>query len=813
MLKPRLALSCFFIWLLPFIAIAQPAVNNSREIIVHVTDDQQHALDFATISLLNSMDSSLVSSVRSDSSGNAILKNIEAGSYRICITRVNFQASCQLVDLSQPQPGAGYEFSFSLQKSGSLENVTVTGKKTAVQYQSDRTVIQVDASISNAGTNALEFLERTPGVTIDKDGNISLKGRSQVLVMIDNKPSYLSGAELSVMLAGMNSSQVESIELIDNPSAKYDAAGNGGIINIRLKRNGQKGFNGNVNLSVGQGVYSKTNNSIGLNYRNGKFNVFSNYGLNSNGNYIDMYALRTYYMDDDKTIHSLLEQPTFLKMRSNTQTLRAGVDYALSTNTGLGIVLSGTLLNRNSKGTGQAIWMNETGAKDSLIDTRSQNSTDWKNGSANLNFRHKFSPRQELTADLDWLGYNIEGDQAFRNERTGNTSYTESFKGELPTAIRIFSFKADHQLDLGNKIKLETGVKWSDTKTDNKAAYYVDQGAGWEEELSRTNNFLYAESIGGAYASIGKKSDNWSLEMGLRYEFTSYTAEQFGNSLRKDSAVSNNYGSLFPNLRVSYRIDADNELSFTIGKRVDRPPYQKLNPFVTIINKYTYMAGNPLMKPQYTHNVELSHRFRDILSTSLSYSITKDYFSQVFYRDSIGTIYYSDGNLGKRQVWGLSVGFNKTVIPDLTTNAQLDLIHKKMAGFVWKDMESSITQMNFSLTNQYRFAKAWVAELSGYYITRSQADIQEVIQPTGQVSLGISRQVLKNKGSLKLSYRDIFYTQDMEGFTLFNHATEYFKLQRDSRVATLAFTYRFGNPFKPVNKKGTTVEEMQRVGN
>jgi iron complex outermembrane recepter protein len=526
-----------------------------------------------------------------------------------------------------------------------------------------------------------------------------------------------------------------------------------------------------------------------------------------------MYALRTYLEEDDKTIETLLEQPTYFKARGNSQTLRTGVDYALSANTDLGVVLSGTLLNRNGTGSGQAIWRNASGGTDSLIDTHSKNETDWKNGAVNLNFRHKFSAQQELTADLDWVGYDIQGNQAFQNERKGNAGYTESYTGELPSTIRILSFKADHTVNLGKSFTLESGIKLAATKTDNDAAYFLDQGTGSEPDLSKTNHFLYDENIRAAYASVAKKSGPWSMQLGLRYEYTGYTGRQLGNSVVKDSAFSNNYGSLFPNFLGSLKLDSNNELSLTIGRRIDRPPYQKLNPFVSILNKYTYQVGNPLMKPQYTQNIELSHQYKDFLSTSLSYSLTTDYFSQIFYSDTAGTVYYTEGNLGKRQIFGLSVGFNKALLPAWTLNTQVDLQHKKMAGFVWKEMEAAITQMSFSLSNQVRFSKVWMAELSGYYITRSQADIQEVVEPTGQVSLGLSRQVLRNKGSLKFSYRDIFYTQDMEGFTLFNHATEYFRLQRDTRVATLAFTYRFGKGLKPMTKKRSAVDEMERVNN
>ena len=300
-------------------------------------------------------------------------------------------------------------------------------------------------------------------------------------------------------------------------------------------------------------------------------------------------------------------------------------------------------------------------------------------------------------------------------------------------------------------------------------------------------------------------------QVGLRYEHTSYDAHQLGNTVIKDSAFSNQYGSLFPSLQASLELDSLNELSITMNKRIDRPPYQQLNPFVFIINKYTYQKGNPLMKPQFTYTIEVSHRFKNLLSTSISYSDTRDYFSQIFLSDSTGTFYYSEGNLGRRKILGFSVSFSEQLFPFWNFSTQVDLQHKKLKGFVWKPLEASITQLSISVNNQFKLGKGWAMEASGYWISRSQADIQEIVEPTGQVGIGISKQVVKNKGSLKLRARDIFYTQNMEGFTVFNQATEYFRLQRDTRVVNLAFSWRFGKQSKATPRRTNKVDEADRV--
>ncbi|MCG7752690.1 outer membrane beta-barrel family protein [Flavihumibacter cheonanensis] len=810
-MRPGSLLTIFFLTFSLFLQ-AGTMVYDYPPIQVTVFNEKKEPLDFVSVRILQKADSGRVFSTVSDSTGNLALPDLKPGDYLLCVSRVDYEPACQDLIISANNTNTTPQIlTIILHASTQLSTVTVTAKKPPVQFLSDRTVIRVDASINNAGTTALEVLERSPGITLDKDGNISLKGRDQVLVMIDNKPSYLTGAELNALLQGMSSNDIETIELIDNPPARYDAAGNGGIINIRLKKNRQRGFNGNLSLSGAQGIYPKSNNALSLNYYSGKVNLYTNYSMTINQNLLDMYAFRSYYADDDKTLLSTLEQPTFIQSTAKNHTLRTGMDYTLNKKTSLGIALAGTQIDRNGTGRGEASWKSANNLPDSLIRTRNSNSTDWKNASINLNLRHQFSAKQELTADLDWLGYQIKGSQGFQNIRSDNNSYMESFLGELPSKIRILSFKADHQLQLPKQYKLETGVKWAATSTNNKAAYTINQGGGWEEDLGKSNQFLYDEQIRAAYASLERKINRWWYQVGLRYEHTSFDAHQLGNAVIKDSAFSNQYGSLFPSLQASVELDSLNELSLTMNKRIDRPPYQQLNPFVFIINKYTYQKGNPLMKPQFTYTVELSHRYKNLLSTSVSYSDTRDYFSQIFLSDSTGTFYYSEGNLGRRKILGLSVSFSEQLLPFWNFSSQADLQHKKLKGFVWKPLEASITQISISINNQFKLGKGWAMEASGFWISRSQADIQEVVEPTGQVGVGISKQVLKKKGSLKLTARDIFYTQDMEGFTIFNQATEYFRLQRDTRVINLAFTWRFGKQTKTTPRRTNKVDEADRV--
>jgi hypothetical protein len=267
-------------------------------------------------------------------------------------------------------------------------------------------------------------------------------------------------------------------------------------------------------------------------------------------------------------------------------------------------------------------------------------------------------------------------------------------------------------------------------------------------------------------------------------------------------------------LFISFEPDSVNVFSISASRRIDRPAFQKLNPFLFIINKYTYEQGNPFYRPQYTWNAELNYLYKNILTAGISYGITTDYFSQIFPVDSSGIVIYTEGNLGQLQNFGASVGLQLVPSSWWSFSFQAVLNRKKMEGVIMQRMTANITQYNINLNNQFQFKKGWSGELTGFYNSTSQQDIQEIVDPAGQLSAGISKSVLQNKATLKLSVRDIFYTNWMKGLTNFTNATEYFKITRDTRAVTISFTWRFGKAFKTARRsEGSAKDEIQRVGN
>ncbi len=807
----RVILPILFIFLFGQLPAQQP---DKKSIRITVLDEKRNLLEGSTAYLLN-QDSLVIQLVSANSAAVISFPDLSSGKYRIRVTHTGYEdGNSTWIDLENNN-------SFSdvivlKAKSDLLKDVTVTSKKPPIQFLPDKTVMNPEASITNGGATLMDVLEKSPGITIAKDGNIIMKGKPAVTVFIDGKPTQLSGQDLQSYLSGISASQIDVIELIENPGAKYDASGNAGIINIKLKSNRVKGFNGSLNVSAAQGIYPKTGNSLNLNYRNGKVNWFMNYGMRASKEKMNLYTLRKYFNTKNED-SVLLEQPNINRNRIDAQNLKTGFDFFVNYKTTLGLVFNGGIFNRKSISYASIDWMDPNHHIDSSINTTGENNSRFRRYGLNLNGKHKIDEQTELTVDLDYVRFTNNGDQNYQTQLTTPGSEIQITKGSIPSKLDIVTAKADYSRHFRSFL-LEAGLKTAINKTDNLAEYFYNNGNTWQPDLSRSNHFLYDEKISAAYASVDAEKGKWHWQTGLRYEYTFYKAHQLGNAIVKDSAFSRNYGSLFPSGFLSYQADSNNMITFRLGRRIDRPAFQTLNPFQTILNKYTYESGNPYINPQYTWNFSLVHTYKQVLTTELSYSYLKDYFSQIFIIDTNSSnvnkniIVYTRGNVGSFQNFGITETFQQAITKwwNLTVVAAFN--HKIIKGVVWAPIEARISQLNVSINNQLQFKKGWGFELSGYYQTKSQIDLQEWLKPQGELDAGISKLIMKNKGTLKLSIRDITWFQNYSGYSTFQNSYEPFTIKWDSRVVRLSFGWRFGKAMKPVNRsEGGATDEINRA--
>ncbi len=782
-----------------------------------VIDGNTKTIESASIHLLKATDSSVVKMSVADKTGKYEFEGIADGKYLVSITAVGHNKGySEIFDIGAGKTVVALKTIELVPQSKSMGGVTVSAAKPLIEQKIDRMVVNVDAAVSNVGATALEVLEKSPGITVDKDGTISLKGKQSVQIFIDGKPAYVSGVELVNMLSNMNASQLEQIEIMTNPPAKYDAAGNSGIINLKTKKNKQKGFNGSATAGYSQGKYWKTNENLNMNYRNNKVNAFMNYSFNRNKSAQELIIHRE-YLHPDKTVDAIFDQRTFMPRFRNGNNLKLGMDYFLSNKTTLGFVGSGSITSGWEKNFNTAYLKNELGVVDSIVYATNTTKGNWKNGSLNLNLRHVFdSTGRELTADVDYSYYSSNDNQAFNN-----TSYTPDWVqktvtdllGKLPVGINIYSGKIDYSHPMKSGWKAEAGLKSSYVSTSNAAEYFNKESNSWVPDYTKTNEFIYKENINAAYLNFSREFKKWGVQTGLRFENTNYKGHQLGNPMQADSSFKKSYNSFFPTVYVSYKANDKNQFGINLGRRIDRPAYQDLNPFLYFLDNYTYESGNPFIQPQYTWNAEVSHTYKGFMTTTANYSRTTDFMTETFEQSGYATI-VREGNIGVRQNAGISI--SAQVKPKKWWSASLytNYNYNQFKGVLYgENVNVKASNVLFNVNNQFRFNKGWSAELSGFYRTKG-IEGQIIIQPLGQMSAGVSKLVLKGKGTIRLNVRDILYTNRAKGKIDFQQTKARFENNRDTRVAGIAFTWRFGKPIKAQQnnrKTGGADEEQNRI--
>lgn len=762
-----------------------------------LVDVKQQPVGAATLSLISVNDSTKIKLASSTSNGSFVFGNVKEDSYQLIVTSLGFikyysgeiRIDTQHMRINLPK--------IQLKSTGTLLNeVAVTTPKSFIEQKIDRTVVNVDALISNSGSTALEVLEKSPGVQVDENGGISLKGQKGAVVFIDDKPTYLSGSDLQNYLRSLPSSTLDKIEIMTNPPAKYDAAGNAGIINIKTKKRKIQGFNLGVNLSGRQAKNTSSNNSADFNYRKNNLNVFGTVGYVNRNSYNDINISRQYFLADGSRSGSF-NQNSYLKRLGYGFSSTLGADFYSSEKTTLGILLTGLLRYPETQNSSRGILINAAGNPDSSLKSTNMEKGIFKNGGININFRHQFTKSgSDISANLDYLGYSTNTNQDFTNDNYSTTGVLTSYDrsiGALPSQIKIYAAKSDYTQLLKGKWKLEGGVKISQTKTDNIANYYNLINDLIVPDNNRTNHFNYQENINAAYLNINKDFQRLSVQAGIRLENTLATGLQLGNSLKADSSFKRHYTNLFPTIFILYKLDSlgNNQIKLNYGRRVDRPYYQDLNPFVTQLDKFTYYVGNPYLKPSLSDKIELGYVFNNRTGATFSYSDTKDDGNETI--QIIDGMYYSKpANIGRIKTSAISLNgsFDPTKWFNLQLNGQLSHVHA-VSEFYTGLLNTEGTSVYLQGLLQFKLGSDWKMQWDGSYQSK-QTSNQFVIGSKGRLNAGLSKK-LSPRATVKLSVNDIFRTNVNRGTINNLFLTDAkFRTLGDSRNALLSFSLRFG---------------------
>ncbi|QIP13977.1 TonB-dependent receptor [Spirosoma aureum] len=798
----------FFISLGGGIALAQ----NGPNVLGSVHDPAGAVVEFATVALHRATDSTVIKTEFSNASGAYQFAAVPAGRYFVSASLVGFSRS-------QTGPFAISTFNetlpvIQLKPSGTtqLKEVTVQARKPLFERENDRIVVNVDASPLSAGATSLEILSRSPGVTVDQNDNLALRGKQGVLVLIDGKRVPMTGAELADMLRSLPANSVEKIELITNPPAKYDAAGSAGIIAIKLKKDGRQGTNGSVTASYGYGRYGKLASGLTLNHRHKKLNIFGSYNYNVRNVFTQLTLHRDFYQNNLFTGSS--DQDNAGKTRYITNTYRAGLDYTLSKRTLLGVVVNGMDMDAKASIPNVTKTFGAEGQLQSSYQSANNRGLRMPNVATNLNLKHSFDStgKRELTADVDFAHYETHRLQNLATTYSVPVIAPTVLAGDLNGGLNITSFKADYVHSLPNQTRLEGGIKTSWVNSDNDVLFTNLIEGQTIIDTGKTNHFRYNENITAAYITINKTIKKLSIQAGLRGEQTIAKGVQvIGNNDFK-----RNYFQLFPSVFLKQSLSKTHDLSVSLSRRIDRPTYNQLNPFRAYIDATTYFSGNPSLFPQLSYNVELTHTFKQKFITSISYSRTDQPIISVVQpapegnRQAVSTFQ----NLTRSDYYGLTMTIPVQPTSWWSMDNNLVAYYQRFIGeLAGTSLNAGLPAYTINSTNTFTLGHGWTADLTGNYQSHQLYGFLD-IQPLGQLNIGLQKSMWNKKGTLKLNMTDIFYTSPFHATSEYANYREQFNQRQDTRVATASLTYRFGNDTLTPSRRrtGGAEDEKRRAG-
>ena len=780
-----------------------------------VSDESGVPLEFVNVVLVKPADSSLIKATITNSSGEFTLKIPDGNKYKLLISQVGYRKFYTDTFSFAPENTPKKLADITLSKDDALlKEVEAVYKRPFIEHYPDKTVVNVENSIVSTGGSVMDVLKRSPGVMVDKDGSISLEGRSGVLVLINGKPTYMSAEQLNGFLNGMSSDQVGQLELMSNPPAKYDASGTGGVINIKLKKSKLYGFNSTLNSSYKQGFYTKTNDGITFNYRNEYFNVFGNYYYTYDHNFYNGVILGK-ISNADHLAYSTLNKFNLIS-KDNSQNFKTGLDFYANKKQTLGFIFTGTNDISQLPMSNLTEIRNSDDQLESSSSTQSYAAKNWKTFSGNLNYKWDIDTSgSSFTADADYAHFNFGSDQQFTASNYDSTEIMigtpYKLRNSAPVDITILSAKSDLIKQINKTTKFEAGIKKSNVTTDNDVKYFKIHDNTEALDTMQSNHFRYNENINAAYVDISKEFEKLSVQLGMRGEQTKAAGEQLTNNF----TFTRNYFQLFPTAFFGYKLNAKNAFNLSYSRRIDRPSYQDMNPFRFYIDPYTYQEGNPYLKPSVSNSLSLAHTFNNLITTSLTHVQVRDMILQVFKHDeSTKTTFVINENIEKLDQYTLGFSMPISITKWWSTNNNLNIMY---LASQWKasgaELKTSSISFQYNNVNEFDLKKGFSAELQARYSSPFSYGLW-VVNPRYSVSTGVQKKLLKDRAKLKLSFINIIYNATDHVIAKEQNLSLDLKRKQDNRTITLSFVYNFG---KSTVKNSTThtssaEDEMNRAG-
>jgi iron complex outermembrane receptor protein len=781
-----------------------------------IRDEQGKLVHGATVTLKEQSGTLLNIKMISKPDGTFLFSGLAFGSYNMSITHIGYVSYIIKQMIISPKSMSLNFPDIRLQlNTGELKEVTVQSpQKSFIEHKIDRVIVNVDALISNTGTNAIDVLNNSPAVQVTDDV-ISLRGKDEVTIYIDDRPSNLTGKDLINYLKTLPSGMLDQIEIMTNPPARYNAEGTAGVINIKTKKSKRKGFNTGVSLTYQQGVYSKNNSNINFNYRVSKLNFFGSLGYSSFNNFYHVNRDRRFNYPSDST-DLLLHQLNTEKSNTKSYNYKLGLDYDLNAHTSMGIIVNG-MINPYTEHGNYSIGFNRS-QLDSVIKTISELNYITKNNTVNLNFRHQFHKLvQELNMNIDYLHYTIDPLQVIHSKTNlPNSQLLSNYTLNTynPFTAKVFGAKIDYDDELFGGLKISIGLQtnWSVRNSTGDYQYTINGQTYPNDSLN--GSFKYQENINAAYISFQKTLKKFSFQAGLRFENTHAQSDQRKDVSPVVSEIKYHYNNLFPTAYFSYKLDtgAVNTLILSVGRRISRPNYSDLNSFVFTFDQYSSNKGNPALLPAYSNNLDLSFNHSDKITAGITYSKTHNDIGQYYQLIRYATA-FTPVNIEKAIAYGLYLNLSLPVNSWWNANVYSDLIHNHYEGQILNAeyLNTKVTTFSVNGSNQFKLKNGWGLELNGFYRNKLTYG-QGAYLPAWRLNASIQKTVLKNKGSITLTARDIFNTRTLRRQIAYQYASFTTFNRSDTQVIGLTFTYKFGTSTAIRQHKNSIQTEAGRAG-
>ncbi len=770
-----------------------------------IKNQKNVGVSLATILVLNSLDSSLVKAETATEYGGFVMKNLFGGKYILSVSSVGYKkyyspvfqlenTNLQLADII-------------LLEENTLKELTVSATKPLVEVKSDRTIFNVQGSLVSTGLSAFEVLRKSPGVSFDNNENVVLQGKTGVRIFIDGKPSILQGQDLNEFLKSLQASDIEAIELITQPSSKYDAAGNAGIINIKLKKDKRYGSNGSFSTGFAYGKYAKNNNSLSFNNRGKKVNVFGTYSnrLGKTWSFLDFYR---------EQVNTIFDQKSVFVRDGLGQNVKAGLDYFIDSKSTFGVIINGNFNDNSNKNNSRTpISPIGTAIVEQVLIADNDSFTNSENLYLNSNYKYSDTRGRVLNVDFDLGKYDSDRSSFqpnyYKNSDETQILFQNIYRMNTPTAINLLSSQIDYEQNLW-KGKFSVGVKFSKVTTDNTFDFYDVIDGSDVMNQARSNNFIYGEQIRAAFVNFSKKVKKVDFQIGLRAEQTISDGNLTSTQNNSNARVKRNFTDLFPSGGLTYNKNQNNVYALTYSSRIQRPTYQSLNPFEWQVDELTFQKGNAFLQPQYTTNIKISHTYKYTLTTSLSFSYVKDFFAQITDTLNYDRNFLMERNIADQRVIDFGVSYPFNVKKWWSVYVNVDIYHTDFRSDEVKFQNIKANVLSFYGQNSFKLPKKWNFEVSGWFGSPGIWGGTYKTKSLGSLDVALQKTFLKDKLSMRLVASDLLFTSPWRGTTTFGGLKITGSGGWESRQFRANLSYNFGNnQVKSARQRKTSLDDAK----